>query len=254
MDRTFLLALLMAALSAGCSALPAGSPTLTIDSLAGGDPFAVADSADTATTSTAMLFYMAAATGNRALLEQHRAQLDAPDPQTGMTALHMAVMEQNLAAAQLLLAAGAQANSRLFGQGPTPLYDAVNLGQSAMVALLLEHGAQPDVRDAGSGLGLLHATALEGDTTITLQLIAAGADVNAADARGVTPLHLAVVGGNVSTIQALGEAGARADARSRNGHSPLDVALRHPDRVEVIDALRALEQRQSRRPAAARRD
>ena len=57
------------------------------------------------------------------------------------------------------------------------------------------------------------------------QWIAARGDVNAADASGMRPLHLAAVRGNVAAIGALIAAGARVDAtHARSGAQPLHMA------------------------------
>ena len=68
-------------------------------------------------------------------------------------------------------------------------------------------------------------------------LLEAGADVNAEDAKGLTPLHWAALTKGPEVITTLIEAGADPDARTKNGMTPLDVAIRQKA-TENADALR----------------
>ena len=62
------------------------------------------------------------------------------------------------------------------------------------------------------------------DTTAARALVKQGADVNVADAIGMTPLHWAVQGNHVQLAQLLLGAGASATAASRYGVTPLHLA------------------------------
>ena len=55
-------------------------------------------------------------------------------------------------------------------------------------------------------------------------LLAGGAEVNAADATGWTPLHLAARWGRVRAARVLLAAGADVNAKTAIGHTPLDWA------------------------------
>ena len=55
-------------------------------------------------------------------------------------------------------------------------------------------------------------------------LIQAGADINASDAEGWTPLHLAAGYGTSEMVHILLEAGANARARTLSGAVPFDMA------------------------------
>ena len=62
------------------------------------------------------------------------------------------------------------------------------------------------------------------DTTAARALVKQGADVNVADAIGMTPLHWAVQGNHVQLTQLLLGAGASATASTRYGVTPLSLA------------------------------
>jgi ankyrin repeat protein len=63
-----------------------------------------------------------------------------------------------------------------------------------------------------------------GSTQSVRALIARHADVNAPEADGATPLHLAAEAGNLEIAKILLQAGAKANAESRNGVTPLSLA------------------------------
>ncbi len=118
---------------------------------------------------------------------------------TGDTALHVAAAGYRTATAHALLAAGAsvKAINRL---GATPL-----------------HGAA-----AGSpGSPRWNSRA---QREVIALLIEAGTDPNAADKRGVTPLHIAVRTRCAPAVEALIERGAELTRENRNGSTPTDFA------------------------------
>jgi ankyrin repeat protein len=80
----------------------------------------------------------------------------------------------------------------------------------------------------------LAAAAMDGDVSGVRDLLADGADANAALADGMTALHWAAKNGNAEMAAALIGAGAKLDARTRNGaHTPLHVAA-SSGRAEVV--------------------
>jgi hypothetical protein len=111
----------------------------------------------------------------------------------GRPALHLAALYGQGAAAQLLLAAGADVN----GHSPSYCYP-------------------------------LHEAAFRGDVDLVRALITAGADTNVViNGNGRTALHWAVDKGFTPVIEALLQAGARTDIANHDGRTPLDLAKAH---------------------------
>ncbi|MCX4748313.1 ankyrin repeat domain-containing protein [Kitasatospora sp. NBC_01287] len=119
-----------------------------------------------------------------------------------------------------------------------PLLDAVQAKDTALVTLLLAQGADPNTRDEDTGLTALLSAAGQADPATVRVLLSAGADPLTADSRaGATALHKACQGGSLEVAKALVEAGAFVDAVApTTGHTPLMDALwyKYPDLVEYL--------------------
>jgi ankyrin repeat protein len=104
--------------------------------------------------------------------------------------------EDGVRVAQLLLARGADVNTRCKDLG-TPLHHAAYFGNVEIVRLLLDHGAQVNAVD-DFGKSPLHAVShgeyesQEDGIRVAWLLLDHGADVNAKARSGETPLFLAV--------------------------------------------------------------
>ena len=99
----------------------------------------------------------------------------------GSTPLLFAARSGDLESARLLLAAGAGANEAL-PDGATALIVAAHSGHGAVGALLLEHGADPNA--AAIGYTPLHAAVLRGDLDLVKALLKHGAHPNRPITRG----------------------------------------------------------------------
>jgi ankyrin repeat protein len=89
-----------------------------------------------------------------------------------------------------------------------------------------------------AGQVLLQATEA-GDVGQMETLLAKGAEVNARNAHGWTPLHIAAAGGDLAVVALLLKHGADVHAQSHIGATPLDNATTRGGRKAVIDLLLA---------------
>ena len=103
----------------------------------------------------------------------------------GATPLLFAARSGDLASAQMLLEAGADANDAQ-PDGVSALVLAAHSGHGAVAALLLDHGA--DANALAGGYTPLHAAILRSDVALVKALLAHGADPDLRLARG-TPLR-----------------------------------------------------------------
>jgi uncharacterized protein len=114
--------------------------------------------------------------------------------------------------------------------GQTGLYLAMREGSFKVAAVLLK---QPqlavDARNKAQETALMMA-ALRGHTDWMRRLIERGA---ATDFEGWTPLHYASSGPQSSAVQLLLDRGARIEARSPNGNTPLLMAIRYGSEESV---------------------
>jgi ankyrin repeat protein len=95
-------------------------------------------------------------------------------------------------------------------------------------------------RQAAQRAGQMLLQATEAGDIVQMQaLLAKGAEVNARNAHGWTPLHVAAAGGDPAVIALLLQHGADVHARSHIGTTPLDNATTRGGRQAVIDLLLA---------------
>jgi len=117
----------------------------------------------------------------------------------------------------------------LIGSRPSaPLLGAIKLGYLDVVRALLDLGAPIEQPEQG-GLTPLGRAVLSNRVDIARLLISRGAEVNHVDNLGMTPLLYAasIDFGDSDMIELLLKSGARADARTRDGLTALDLARRY---------------------------
>jgi ankyrin repeat protein len=90
----------------------------------------------------------------------------------------------------------------------------------------------------GNGIRLVDAVK-QGNAAAVKTLIAQHADVNAAEADGMTALHWAVRANDAPTVQMLLRAGAKVNATSRYGMTPILLAAQNGDPTVVAALLKA---------------
>ena len=98
-----------------------------------------------------------------------------------------------------------------------------------------------NARNTGTGEGALHIVVKRGDIVYLRYLLQKGADPNLRDARGATPLLLAVQGGQADMIPVLAAARANPNLGAPSGVTPLILATqaRSIDMVRLLLAAKA---------------
>ena len=192
-------------------------------------------------------------------------------PVGGFTPLLFAARQGDRSSADILLAAGANANDAA-PDGTSALVIAAHSGNARVAALLLEKAA--DANRAGSGYTALHAAALRGDVELAKTLLAHGANPNAPLTQGTpvrrwskdyalsdtfigaTPYWLAAKFAEAELMRLLAAAGADSRVTIKDGTTalmaaagvgagggsadrrerridPLDIAARGPDEEQA---------------------
>lgn len=120
--------------------------------------------------------------------------------------------------------------------GTTPLMRAARSGDAASMRLLLQRGADPKelTKDgsnalmfaAGVGYRDKNTRGTESEALEALQVcLDQGMDLNQANNKGETALHGAALRGADTIVRYLVEHGAKLDAKTKQGFTPLDVAM-----------------------------
>jgi ankyrin repeat protein len=113
---------------------------------------------------------------------------------------------------------------------------AARAGDHAVMRLLLEHGADASLTTKDGNTALMLAAGVgyrdkntkgsEADALEAVKVaLAAGLDVHQTNARGESPLHGAAFRGADSIVQFLADRGSDLNLVSRQGFTPLDMAM-----------------------------
>ena len=206
--------------------------------------------------------YFASANGNAAIIRKLLAA--GADPNApgsgGETILMAAVRSGNLDAVKALLQNGAAVNAKDTASQQTALMLAVRMDEPEAVPLLIEYGAEVNAANRkgktpawrppnagggshGAGItrggwpdrGILEATpgamtgllyaARDGHADIARMLAGAKADVNQAEANGISPLLMAITNDHVDVAKLLVERGADVNAADWWARTPLWAAV-----------------------------
>lgn len=156
----------------------------------------------------------------------------------GATLLHFAARRNRVAALESMRAAGADLNhkdgaphERKYGRGTTlemcgvmggrtPLMEAAEAGAEDAVHWLIAHGADVNAADA-KGDTALHLACRDSNLAVVQALLDAGADVNARTEEEGTPLLIASYFSSAAVVEALITAGADVHAADQDGFTPL---------------------------------
>lgn len=180
-----------------------------------------------------------------------------PDKEN-VSLLHWAAINNRAEVVKYYMSKGAVIDQLGGDLNSTPLHWAIRQGHLSMVIQLLRYGADPSLPD-GEGYRSLHLAILFQHMPIAAYLMAKGQEVDVSDSNGQTPLmlaaqkiigpeptnflikcnasvsavdkvnrntplHCAVLAGNVDAVHILLEAGASVDAQNDNGHTPIELA------------------------------
>jgi ankyrin repeat protein len=179
--------------------------------------------------------YGASATPAMALLLDHGAEVQVASgqkaPMFNATPLFLAAYSGNTEILPRLREAGDKLDQpmTLIGTSTTTaMAGAVRLGNLEVARKLLDMGVPADEAER-SGLTLLDRAVLGNQVAIAQLLIAHGADVNHADKIGFTPLLYAasIDFGDSAMVDLLLKSGARADVRTKDGLTALDLARKY---------------------------
>ncbi len=156
---------------------------------------------------------------------------------SGLTPLHIAVRRGDTDMTRLLLANRASASARdSFDTSPL-LLAVLLMEQPEQVKLLLTHRAEVNVRNRAGNTPLGEAARIGNAAAVDL-LLAAGADAGAIDGvAAITPLHAAAGGGFAPIVQSLLRSRVPVDAADARGETPLAYA-RGGGRADTIVVLR----------------
>jgi ankyrin repeat protein len=156
---------------------------------------------------------------------------------------------------------GMDSGDTTLDEGTTPLMRAARSGDAVTMRILLEAGADPSIKTKEGNTALLFAagvgyrdkftTGAESEALEALKLcVDRGMDPNQANSRGETALHGAASRGADTIVQFLAAHGAKLDAKTKRGFTPLDVAIGkdafglpvpHGSTVALLRSLGAVE-------------
>ncbi len=189
---------------------------------------------------------------------------DQHDNYVEKSALHIAAMEDRARIVQLLLEAGAPADTQ-DAEGETALMDAATNNSHNAMKVLIHAGANVSQRGQKGMTPLIRAARNNSHECAKL-LLRAGARINTPDNTGETPLHAAVYGAieiedqpdERKMLRLLLEKGANADITDGNCMTPADTARSEgkrelanfiEDYAEQVVEMKALDESQREQKA-----
>jgi len=144
----------------------------------------------------------------------------------GMTALHWAAQNGDVAETQMLIFAGARLEATTRNAAYTPLHLAAKAGRAGTVKALVQAGANVSAPTASGGATPLHFAASQGNTDAIAALLDKGAAVDVKDsAFAQTPLMWAAAAGRTAAVELLTKRGASVKTMSKIENVPLKDSL-----------------------------
>ena len=162
------------------------------------------------------------------------------------TPLMKAAVHENIEILQLLIDAHAHINLQ-DRDGRTALIYAVGNNNVATAQALINRHANVDIPDRNGNAALMYAI-VNKNIDLIQALIVAGANVNLANNKGNTPLILATTAGNIEILKIL--LAARADVTAANNEGLLAINCAQGDNAVAIRAILAAKHQEIRDAAA----
>jgi ankyrin repeat protein len=160
-----------------------------------------------------------------------RSNVNVRDANLGTTALEYAVHNGNREMVQVLLAAGADVNSRNSSR-ESVLMRLSEESTADIVWDLINAGAKVDLKDDEGETALFEA-ATEKNVAVLTALLHAGAKVDVRNNQGQTALMMAASNDRINNLRALIRAGADMNARDNEGKTALDYAIDDDHRKSI---------------------
>ncbi|CAC5378445.1 unnamed protein product [Mytilus coruscus] len=173
------------------------------------------------------------------LLLKHKPNLDHCDHK-GRTIFHRVCAVQEPKYLKKLFHSGFNITTSLMDQetddGLTPVIISCQNGNAEQLKELLENGASVNTTDK-TGKNALHYCADNLETQCAEMLLMREESlIHVQDEQGFTPLHMAVIGGNVPLLKLLVRKGADVDILDADGHTPSHWAT-VCTHLEILDVL-----------------
>lgn len=158
----------------------------------------------------------------------------------GFTALHLAAQQGQAEIVKILIAAGADKTllSEPKGSGLQAIHLAALGGHAAAMSALYKAGVSIDALTGDKKTPLMISLSAKQDKMANL-IVNTGANVNAADAQGLTPLMLlASYEGSLELAKKLIEKGAKVETESKGNATALDYAksTKRDDLIKLFEA------------------
>lgn len=141
----------------------------------------------------------------------------------GMTPIHQAAMSGHFDIVHYLLDSGADVNSKM-ANGITPLFIAVESQNPDVIKLLLSKDAQYTEREVNLAF-------IRDNLEIVKLLVTSSQLANLQGRNGITLLHDAALAGKSTIVQYLIAQGAKLDAKTNDGETALDMAIKNKEHL-----------------------
>jgi ankyrin repeat protein len=154
----------------------------------------------------------------------------------GLTALHMAIEEDFIDIATLLVEHDPELVIVVDKYNWYPLLYAVSFSTPEMIELLLDNGADPNVQNSDGNSALHLAVLSEKTDYVRILLQHKNININLQDNSGFTAHHVSALKGDFQIFKELVDAGADLSLQNKTGSTALDLAKRFENQ-QIVDYL-----------------